>query len=67
MYNKETTLIKAKMNLYNKGLCFTKDKTYEVPKRIQFEASLMETSVINDLGEPHLIGSWWRNFEIVAD
>lgn len=60
----DITTIKAKKNMYNRGLCFTKGKTYEVSK-IKTEASLIDAMVTNDLGEPHIIGQWWRNFTIV--
>jgi hypothetical protein len=60
----EQTTIIAKDNLYNKGLCFTKGKEYTVDKRITNTASLMELQTINDMGEPHNIGSWWREFDI---
>lgn len=56
---------KAKKTLYNNGQCFTKDKVYELPKDVKTEAGLMETRVINDRGEPHIIGSWWREFKLV--
>jgi hypothetical protein len=59
------TIIKAKKDLYNKGKCFTKGRTYEVNKMINYESSLMDMTLINDMGESHLIGSWWREFKIV--
>lgn len=59
------TIIKAKKTLYNKGQCFTKGKEYTVNTDIKTEAGLMETIVTNDLGQPHRIGSWWRDFKIV--
>lgn len=58
------TIIIAKKDLYNAGKCFTKGKEYEVPRVIKYEASLMDLSVINDQGQPHTIGSWWREFKI---
>jgi hypothetical protein len=60
-----TTTIKATKDLYNTGKCFTKGKTYEVQGTVNMAASLMDKQTINDLGEPHLIGSFWRNFKIV--
>lgn len=60
-----TTQIKAKKDLYNDGKCFTKDEIYIVQGDIRTEAGLMEKQTINDLNEPHLIGSWWREFKIV--
>lgn len=64
---KQTTTIRAKKDLYNKGKCFSKGQEYEVPKRIGTEASLMEIQITNDLGEQHIIGGWWRDFEIVEN
>ena len=61
----ETTTIKAKKDLYNDGKCFTKGHEYTVNKRVKTEAGLMEAMTINDQNEPHLIGSWWREFKIV--
>lgn len=63
----KTYTIKAKEDLFNNGKCFTKDKTYtvETGRNITTEASLMECQTINDLGEKHLIGSWWRSFKLV--
>lgn len=60
-----TTTIRAKQDLYNNGKCFTKNREYTIPKLIKTEASLMDVEIENDLGEPHQIGSWWREFEIV--
>ena len=60
------TIIKAKKNLYNHGLCFTKGKEYPVNGNIKTEAGLFESVAINDQGQKHIIGSWWRNFEIVG-
>jgi len=57
------TTIRAKKDLYNSGKCFTKGHEYEVERDINYLASLMDTSVINDMGQPHIIGSWWRDFE----
>ncbi len=61
----ETTTIECKKDLYNAGKCFTKGRQYEVNKKIHQESSLMELSTINDMGEPHIIGSFWRHFKIV--
>jgi len=60
------TTIKAKKDLYNNGKCFTKGRTYEVNKQVKTEPGLMEIQIINDLNEPHLIGSWWREFKIIS-
>lgn len=58
-----TTII-AKKDLYNAGKCFTKGKEYEVPRPLYNTASLMEVTITNDQGQPHIIGGWWRDFEI---
>lgn len=60
------TQIKAKKDLYNAGKCFTKGRVYETQKDIKTEAGLMETQIKNDLGQPHIIGSWWREFKIIS-
>lgn len=60
------TKIKANKNLYNSGKCFTKGKTYTVSKEVKTEASLMDIMVVNDQGENHIIGSFWRDFEIIG-
>ena len=62
-----TTTIRAKKDLYNQGKCFTKDNTYEVGKVVINEAGLMEAKTINDLGQTHIIGGWWRDFDIVRE
>jgi len=59
------TIIKAKKDLYNDGKCFSKGKEYEVDGMVKTEAGLMDKMTINDLGEDHIIGSYWREFKIV--
>lgn len=59
------TIIKPKKNLYNKGLCFTEGNLYEVSGHIQITASLMDKMTTNNMGEDHIIGSFWREFTIV--
>ncbi len=59
------TIIQAKKDLFNAGKCFTKGEEYEVNGQIKTEAGLMDAQTTNDMGEPHLIGGWWRNFKIV--
>jgi len=59
------TIIKATEDLFNSGKCFTKDKEYRIEKSLRSEASLMDLKIENDLGEDHIIGMWWRSFEIV--
>ena len=61
----ETTTIKAKKDLYNNGKCFTKGNEYTVNKPIKSKAGLMEAQTTNDQGQPHIIGSWWREFELI--
>lgn len=53
----------AKKDLHNKGRCFTKGKHYTVSAPVTTLPGLMDRMVINDLGEPHTIGNWWREFE----
>lgn len=60
-----TTEIKPKKDLYNSGKCFTQGRSYYVSGHVKSLAGLMEATVINDLNERHIIGSWWRDFEIV--
>lgn len=59
------TQIKAKKDLYNNGKCFTKGEVYEVKGNAHCQASLMDMIAINDQGEPHIIGTFWRDFKIV--
>jgi hypothetical protein len=61
------TKIRAKKNLYNQGKCFTKGKVYMLPRPIATLAGLLEYQIKNDLGEPHNIGVWWRDFEDASD
>jgi len=63
-----TYQIKAKSNLHNGGGCFTKGKIYtvETGRRIDTEAALMDCQTINDMGEKHTIGDWWREFELIV-
>jgi len=65
----ETTTIRAKKDLYNNGKCFTKGREYKLVggRIVKTEAGLMEAMTTNDNKEAHIIGSWWRNFEIVND
>jgi len=59
------TKIKAQKDLYNGGKCFTKNLVYTVRGSVNNESGLMDCQTVNDLNEPHIIGSWWRNFKIV--
>ncbi len=59
------TTIEAKKDLYNMGKCFTKGETYIVNANVKTEAGLMEAQTTNDKNEPHIIGSWWREFKII--
>ena len=61
------TIIKAKKNLYNGGKCFSKGKKYTVNHSLNTEAGLMDCQTTNDQNEPHLIGSWWREFKIITN
>ena len=57
------TIISTK-DLFNGGRCFTKGKEYTTNKILKNNASLIDAKVVNDKGESHIIGSWWRNFRI---
>lgn len=59
------TKIKAKKDLYNFGKCFTKGKVYELTTPVVNSAGLMEKLVTNDQNQPHIIGGFWRNFELL--
>jgi hypothetical protein len=61
---KTITIIIAKKDLFNDGKCFSKGKEYKVNGIITIEPSLMEKAATNDQGQPHIIGSWWREFTI---
>jgi hypothetical protein len=65
MKNLDITTIKAKKDLYNHGRCFTKGREYTINKKIYTAAGCMDEYTINDQGERHLIGSWWREFELI--
>jgi len=60
-------IIKCKSDLFNAGKCFTKDKEYHVKKNLYNSASLIDAKIINDQGEPHIIGMWWREFDIIKN
>jgi len=60
------TIIKAKKDLHNGGLCFTKGKQYEIIGwPIHNQSDLIDAKVTNDMGQPHIIGMWWKSFKIV--
>jgi hypothetical protein len=61
------TKIKANKDLYNGGKCFTKGKTYQLRSPIKIIAEILGKQVTNDLGEPQVIGTWYRNFSLVKD
>ena len=63
----QKTIIRAKKDLFNQGKCFTKDKEYEVTKIVKSKAGLMEAHTMNDQNQFHIIGAWWRDFEVVND
>lgn len=62
---KAQTQLKAKKNLYNKGKCFTKNKIYIIPEVILTPKELSCKTIVNDLNENHIIGNFWKYFEIV--
>jgi len=59
------TIIKGKKDLYNSGKCFTKGREYTTIRDVNTPAGLMEAMTTNDQKEAHIIGSFWRYFEIV--
>lgn len=59
------TKIKAKKDLYNGGKCFTKGEIYDLSNPIHVFHVLMNTSAINDMGERHTIGLWYRHFSLI--
>lgn len=61
------TYIKAKKDLYNRGKCFTKGEIYTVNGHVKTEAGLMDAQTVNDMNEPHIIGTYWRDFKIVKE
>jgi len=61
------TTIKAKKNLYNRGKCFTKEKEYSVDGLVKTESELAYARTVNDQSQPHIIGSWWKDFVIVSN
>ncbi len=61
-----STIIKAKCDLFNEGLCFKKGEKYTIENVcVKTEAGLMEMRTVNEMGQSHIIGSWWRDFKIV--
>lgn len=56
------TKIKCYRDLHNGGRCFTKGKVYESTTDLRDQSSIIDATVINDLGERHVIGMWWKNF-----
>ena len=60
-----TTRFIVRKDLYNGGKCFTKGKTYETESNVICEAGLMEATTINDRGEKHIIGGFWRDCKLV--
>jgi hypothetical protein len=64
-----TTTIRAKKDLYNAGKCFTKGREYKLigGRIVKTEAGLMEAMTTNDQKEAHIIGVWWRDFEIIEN
>lgn len=59
-----STIIVAKKDLYNGGKCFTKGKEYKLPKEVHNQYELIDIVVTNDLGQPHIIGMYWKQFTI---
>jgi hypothetical protein len=63
--NPVTTEVRAKKDLYNGGKCFTEGRSYYFEGQVKSQADLMNKKLINDLSEPHTIGIWYKDFEIV--
>lgn len=59
------TKIRCKKNLHNMGLCFSKGTVYECDFYIRSEHQLIDKMIWNDLKQPHIIGMWYKYFEIV--
>ena len=59
------TTIKATKTLTNGGQCFTKGETYIVNAVVHNQHELMKHKTINDLGQIHNIGNWYKHFKIV--
>lgn len=61
-------IVKATEDMYNAGKCFTEGEEYEVLGYYEgSHAGLIDRHLVNDLGERHRIGMWYRNFEIVTN
>jgi hypothetical protein len=60
-----TNTIKAKIDLFNDGKCFTKGKYYQLLRPIGQRHELMNAMAINDLGQSHQIGLWYKHFTLV--
>jgi hypothetical protein len=59
------TTIKCKKNLYNGGLCFTKGNEYTTNIVCRNQSDLLDANAINDQGQRHGIGGWYKEFKIV--
>jgi len=60
------TKIRCNKDLFNDGLCFKKGKIYETPS-VSVRHQLIHTKVVNEKGEPHLIGMWYGNFTLINE
>lgn len=60
MYKK----IRCNKTLYNGGVCFTKGFFYDLPYPIANQHQLMNVQLINDMGEPHIISTWYKHFTL---
>lgn len=54
--------IKCNKDLFNDGKCFTKGKIYETNISLKDNSSIINAVVVNDLGERHHIGMWYKHF-----
>lgn len=57
--------IRATKNLFNRGKCFTKGKTYQIRRDVKNTYELFDCMTTNDMDEVHIIGTWWKYFELV--
>lgn len=61
------TIIKAKKDLFNGGKCFTAGETYTINRSANSNIDLIDARTINDQGQTHIIGGWWKEFNIIKN
>lgn len=63
-----TTIKATKDLIHGDGTkSFTKDKEYVTQRNITEKHQLMTADVINDTGEQHTLGTWYKHFKIVKN